>query len=184
MEKSDEDRIWYQFLTGICLAGAIFCATGESGEHRFKKLAEAGKAFWGHLKASIMKILEGVFGSRIGKEFKSTAFIRDFQDESYRIRKKEKGIRTVRKRYKDMDNRERIRYFYRGLLKKQWKKGFSFSFSNTANEIGRKMEEEKRISEKGRIFFHQYNEARYNMDADITSEEVEKIKRIYKNPKI
>lgn len=173
MERSNENRIWYQFLTGVCLAGAILCLSGESG-----------KVFFASFKDSVRKILEGIFGSRTGKEYHAADYIRGFHDESYHVRKQEKGVRAARKRYKEMDNRERIRYFYSELLKKQRRKGFSFSFSNTANEIGRKMEEEKRISEKGRIFFQKYNEARYNLNADITSEEVEKMKKIYKNPKL
>jgi len=41
--------------------------------------------------------------------------------------------------------------------------------------------EDKKISSSSHILFQTYNEARYDIKADITSEDVEKIKKIYKN---
>ena len=81
-----------------------------------------------------------------------------------------------------MDNKERIRFFYGKMIKKQIYKGYSFRYSATVNEIGEDLINKKRISEKSSIIFQFYNEARYNTRADITDENVERMKKITKKP--
>lgn len=182
LEQDDSVRIWYQILAAICIAGALVCVFGEEGTKGLKKAATACKEFFQSFAGKFIQVIASIFGVRLGRGYQGASFIRDYRDTSYKIKKNTGFQKRAQKRYKDMNNRERIRYFYGKLVNKQIKKGFSFQYSYTANEVGKKLMENEKISHASEILFVKYNEARYNICADITEEDVEKIKKVYKNP--
>ena len=51
-------------------------------------------------------------------------------------------------------------------------------------ETGEKLKQQGRISAAAGELFETYHEARYNIRAEITSEDVEKVKKIYRNPRV
>lgn len=180
-ESSDSTRQWYQMFAAVCIAGALICVFGEDGAKGLKKAAQNFRSFFQGFAKKIVQKFASMFGMRSGKGYKGTGFITDYQDTSIKI-KKNTVQKKNQKRYKDMNNAERIRYFYVKLLHRQIKKGFLFRCSFTADEIEKQLLEDKKISSCSHGLFQIYNEARYNIKADITSEDVEKIKKIYKNP--
>lgn len=184
LEPEDSSRLWYQMLAAVCIAGALVCAFGEDGAKGLKKAAEACREFFQSFAEKVIQMISSIFGTRIGKGYKGASFIKDYKDTSCKIRKTSVRQKKTWKRYRDMNNRERIRYFYGKLVNKQIKKGFPFKYSLTASEVGRELIETGKISPASELLFEEYNEARYNIGADITDEDVEKIKKINKNPQV
>ena len=182
LEQSDSLRQWYQILASICIAGALMCAFGEDGAKGLKKAMQGVREFFQSFAKKMAEAIASIFGRRLGKGYKGASFIKDYQDTSFKVKKNTLMKKKNQKRYKDMNSSERIRYFYGKLINKQIKKGFSFRSSFTADEIGKKLRQDKKISHSSEVLFEKYNEARYNIRADITEEDVEKIKKIYKNP--
>lgn len=180
-EPSDSMRHWYQILAAVCIAGALMCVFGEDGAKGLQKAVRGFRNFFQGFAKKVAKAIASMFGIRSGKGYKGATFIRDYQDTFTKV-KKTSALKKPQKRYKDMNDSERIRYFYGKLVNKQIKKGFPFRCSFTANEIGKRLIEDKKISPSSQVLFQTYNEARYDIKADITTEDVEKIKKIYKNP--
>lgn len=184
LKLDDSQKLWYQMIASVCIAGCILCIFGDSGAKGVKKIVQAWKQFFESLAEKLVHILESIFGVRMGKGYKGTGFINDYQDTSCKVEKNRKSRRKSWKRYKDMDNRERIRYFYGKLVNKQIRKGYPFRYSSTASEIGKDLYQRGSVSANCGELFDEYNEARYHVCAEITDEEVEKIKTIYKNPRV
>lgn len=182
LEPSDSLRQWYQILASICIAGALMCVFGEDGAKGLKKAMQGFRGFLQGFAKKIAKAIASIFGGRLGKGYQGASLIKDYQDISFKVKKNTSIKKKNQKRYKDMNSSERIRYFYGKLINRQIKKGFSFRSSFTADEIGKRLIQDKKISRSSEVLFEKYNEARYNIQADITEEDVEKIKKIYKNP--
>ena len=179
-EPSDSTRQCYQILGAICIAGALMCVFGEDGAKGLKKAAQNFRSFFQGFAKKIAHKIASMFGIHSGKGYKGTGLITDYQDISIKV-KRNAAQKKPQKRYKDMNNSERIRYFYGKLVNRQIKKGFLFRCSFTADEIENRLMEDKKISSSSHILFQTYNEERYDIKADIISEDVEKIKKIYKN---
>lgn len=179
-KPSDNTRQWYQIFAAICIASALVCVFGEDGAKGLKKAAQNFRSFFQGFAKKIAQKIASMFGIRFGKGYKGAGLITDYQDISIKVKRKA-GRKKPQKHYKDMNNCERIRYFYGKLVNRQIKKGFLFRSSFTADEIENQLIKNKKISSSSHILFHTYNEARYDIKADITSEDVEKIKKIYKN---
>lgn len=174
LEPGDGDRLWIQVIAGVCLACSFFCLLGDRETANIKKILK-------NMAERIILSISALFGMSRGKSFGNTKFIGEYSDTFYKVRKNE-NRKEPQKRYRDMDNKERIRFFYGKMIKKQIYKGYSFRYSATVNEIGEDLINKKRISEKSSIIFQFYNEARYNTRADITDENVERMKKITKKP--
>lgn len=178
---SDSTKQWYQLLAAICIAGSLMCVFGEDGTKGLKKAVQNFRSFFQGFAKKIAQKIVSIFGMRSGKGYTGTGLITDYQETSIKV-KRNAILKKSQKRYKDMSNSERIRYFYVKLIHRQIKKGFLFRCSFTADEIEQQLIENKKISSFSHSLFQKYNEARYDIKADITSEDVEKIKKIYKNP--
>lgn len=184
MNLDDSQKLWYQMITSICLAVSILCILGDTGAKGIKKFVQVWKQFCESLAEKLVHILQSIFGFHTGKGYRGAGFINDYQDTSCKVEKNRKSRRKPWKRYKDMDNRERIRYFYGKLVTRQIKKGYPFRASSTASEIGKDLYRRGNVSANCGELFDEYNEARYHVCAEITDEEVEKIKKICKNPHV
>lgn len=180
-EPSDSTRQRYQMFAAICIAGALMCVFGEDGAKGLKKAAQGIRGFFQGFAKKVAGVLASMFGMRSGKGYKGAGLIRDYQDTSVKI-KRGAAQKKPQKRYKDMNNAERIRYFYGKLINKQIKRGFCFRSSDTADEIKKQLIENRKIASSSKVLFQKYNRARYDTKADITEDDVEKIKKIYKNP--
>lgn len=118
-----------------------------------------------------------------GRGYRGSNLAKGYYDYSEKIEKgKVARVKRKRKRYKNMDNREKIRYLYDRKLTEAEKKGAAFTGDMTPLETEAVMLEKRYMSEKQHIIIAGYNEARYNDEAQIGDEMVDMVKKSLDNP--
>mgnify|MGYP001164457538 FL=1 len=182
-ELRDTGRLVAQMGTAVCLAISLILMFGEEGTEKVKKLARRWKNLVENIRQKVVRIFSSLFNRGIGG--KSTGFIKGYRETSVKVAKNRRnaGYRYGRP-YKEMNPAERIRYYYGKFIMKQMRKGYAFLQTDTAWETGEKLKQQGRITETAGELFAVYNEARYNIQAEITTEDVEKAKKIYRNPRV
>ncbi len=97
-----------------------------------------------------------------------------YEDEISRIGRTfgRKGRKPHYKRWKDMSNRERVRYLYYKGVSKHSKKNITFSYHKTAWEIYGELEQKQKLGAGDVKLFETYNDVRYQTQAEIGEEEV------------
>lgn len=176
-------RLVAQMGVAVCLAISLILMFGEEGTEKVKKLARRWKCFVEDIRQKVFRLLSSIF--KRGTGGKNTGFIKGYRETSVKVAKNRRnaGYRYGRA-YKDLKPAERIRYYYEKFIIKQRKKGYAFRQTDTAWETGEKLKQQGRISAAAGELFETYHEARYNIRAEITSEDVEKVKKIYRNPHV
>ena len=182
-ELRDTGRLVAQMGVAVCLAISLILMFGEEGTEKVKKLARRWKCFVEDIRQKVFRLLSSIFKRGTGE--KNTGFIKGYRETSVKVAKNRRnaGYRYGRA-YKDLNPAERIRYYYEKFIIKQRKKGYAFRQTDTAWETGEKLKQQGRITETAGELFAVYNEARYNIQAEITAEDVEKAKKIYRNPRV
>lgn len=182
-ELRDTGRLVAQMGVAVCLAISLILMFGEEGTEKVKKLARRWKNLVENIRQKVVRIFSSLFNRGIGG--KSTGFIKGYRETSVKVAKNRRnaGYRYGRP-YKEMNPAERIRYYYGKFIMKQMRKGYAFLQTDTAWETGEKLKQQGRITETAGELFAVYNEARYNIQAEITTEDVEKAKKIYRNPRV
>lgn len=182
-ELRDTGRLVAQMGVAVCLAISLILMFGEEGTEKVKKLARRWKSFVEDIRQKVFRLLSSIF--KRGTGGKSTGFIKGYRETSVKVAKNRRnaGYRYGRA-YKDLNPAERIRYYYGKFIMKQMRKGYAFRQTDTAWETGEKLKQQGRITETAGELFAVYNEARYNIQAEITTEDVEKAKKIYRNPRV
>lgn len=182
-ELRDTGRLVAQMGVAVCLAISLILMFGEEGTEKVKKLARRWKCFVEDIRQKVFRLLSSIF--KRGTGGKSTGFIKGYRETSVKVAKNRRNAGYGHGRaYKDLNPAERIRYYYEKFIIKQRKKGYAFRQTDTAWETGEKLKQQGRISQAAVDLFSRYNEARYNIHAEITSEDVEKAKKIYRNPHV
>lgn len=182
-ELRDTGRLVAQMGVAVCLAISLILMFGEEGTEKVKKLARRWKSFVEDIRQKVFRLLSSIF--KRGTGGKNTGFIRGYRETSVKVAKNRRNAGYGHGRaYKDLNPAERIRYYYEKFIIKQRKKGYAFRQTDTAWETGEKLKQQGRISQAAVDLFSGYNEARYNIRAEITSEDVEKVKKIYRNPRV
>lgn len=182
-ELRDTGRLVAQMGVAVCLAISLILMFGEEGTEKVKKLARRWKNFVEDIRQKVFRLLSSIF--KRGTGGKSTGFIKGYRETSVKVAKNRRNAGYGHGRaYKDLNPAERIRYYYEKFIIKQRKKGYAFRQTDTAWETGEKLKQQGRISQAAVDLFSRYNEARYNIHAEITSEDVEKAKKIYRNPHV
>lgn len=182
-ELRDTGRLVAQMGVAVCLAISLILMFGEEGTEKVKKLARRWKNFVEDIRQKVFRLLSSIF--KRGTGGKSTGFIKGYRETSVKVAKNRRNAGYGHGRaYKDLNPAERIRYYYEKFIIKQRKKGYAFRQTDTAWETGEKLKQQGRISQAAVDLFSGYNEARYNIHAEITSEDVEKAKKIYRNPHV
>lgn len=182
-ELRDTGRLVAQMGVAVCLAISLILMFGEEGTEKVKKLARRWKCFVEDIRQKVFRLLSSIF--KRGTGGKNTGFIKGYRETSVKVAKNRRNAGYGHGRaYKDLNPAERIRYYYEKFIIKQRKKGYAFRQTDTAWETGEKLKQQGRISQAAVDLFSRYNEARYNIHAEITSEDVEKAKKIYRNPHV
>lgn len=182
-ELRDTGRLVAQMGVAVCLVISLILMFGEEGTEKVKKLARRWKCFVEDIRQKVFRLLSSIF--KRGTGGKSTGFIKGYRETSVKVAKNRRNAGYGHGRaYKDLNPAERIRYYYEKFIIKQRKKGYAFRQTDTAWETGEKLKQQGRISQAAVDLFSRYNEARYNIHAEITSEDVEKAKKIYRNPHV
>lgn len=182
-ELRDTGRLVAQMGVAVCLAISLILMFGEEGTEKVKKLARRWKCFVEDIRQKVFRLLSSIFKRGTGE--KNTGFIKGYRETSVKVAKNRRnaGYRYGRP-YKELNPAERIRYYYGKFIMKQMRKGYAFLQTDTAWETGEKLKQQGRITETAGELFAVYNEARYNIQAEITTEDVEKAKKIYRNPRV
>lgn len=182
-ELRDTGRLVAQMGVAVCLAISLILMFGEEGTEKVKKLARRWKCFVEDIRQKVFRLLSSIF--KRGTGGKNTGFIKGYRETSVKVAKNRRnaGYRYGRP-YKELNPAERIRYYYGKFIMKQMRKGYAFLQTDTAWETGEKLKQQGRITETAWELFAVYNEARYNIQAEITTEDVEKAKKIYRNPRV
>lgn len=174
---TDTQRLVSQLVVAIFLAVSLLLLFGDEGIEKLKLMKEKWKTFF-------FKLLFFVFQKRNDREIYGNALIQGYTETSQRVDKNKASGKIFRKRYKDMDAAERIRYFYAKFIRKQIRKGYAFRRTETPDEIKGNLYREKRISNISAKLFDEYEKARYNNHANFTETDVEQVKKIYKTPQV
>lgn len=179
MEKSKK---YYelQALCGCSTAFSIVCVFDEKSSQRVRKFLKKTAAFFEYFAKKALKALFSLLQMSSGRSFHGPGIITGYQDVRVRIEKKSTNKKRERKLYKDMDNRERIRYYYSRYVNRQIRKGYFFKSTLTPNEIKGELEEMKRLQNGQEEIFTCYNQARYDKKDEISQEKVEEIKKLFK----
>lgn len=80
------------------------------------------------------------------------------------------------KKWKNMDNQERIRYLYYKSVKKHSKRDVEFTYQKTAWEIYDELEEKNKLEKGDEELFRMYNGIRYREKVQVSAHDVEKCK--------
>lgn len=91
---------------------------------------------------------------------------------------KGKAVRRKRKKYKYMDNVERVRYLYEKKVTGAMKSGIEVEESMTPNEIGGMLVVRRYMKNESMELIDKYNFARYDDEAIITDDMVERVKKL------
>ena len=102
--------------------------------------------------------------------------ITGYQDKEIAVAREKHRRRASYKRYKLMDNREKVRYLYYKIVTKAMRKGFGFKESDTPYEVNGKLVDRKYIKNRDMQLGGIYNISRYDSKSEITDKMVEILK--------
>ena len=91
---------------------------------------------------------------------------------------KGKAVRRKKKKYKNMNNVERIRFFYERKVTGAMKSGIEVEESMTPNETGTMLVSHKYMKDESMELIDKYNFARYDDEAVVTDDMVERVKKL------
>jgi len=135
------------------------------------------------LKEFIKRKLDNIikyFEIRKTKKYRDPEFIKGYTDVSTRIqispfiRKKKKKF----KNYKNMNNREKIRFLFYKRVKKEVKRGYVFKDYMTPSENIKGMLNDKYLIKNSNEIIDIYNEARYNDKSEVIEDTVFQMENI------
>lgn len=169
-------HVWYtQLVAGVCLAITLLLSAEGGLQKKVKKTLE-------RFFSDFVEKIASFFSVRGFAGEKEEHIIRGYRDEIERternVAKKEAG-----KRYRDRDAREKVRYWYVRMLRREMKRGYSFAAFLTPGEICREWKEGKRITLSKEQLFSMYQSARYDETSEITETEAEIAKACFKKKK-
>lgn len=89
-----------------------------------------------------------------------------------------KGARKRKKKFKDMDNVEKVRFLYERKMVGAIKNGIRVEESMTPNEAGSMLVKYRHMKNEGMELIDKYNFARYDDEGVITDDMVERVKKL------
>lgn len=111
--------------------------------------------------------------------YKGRRMAKDYVDIKERVGvNARKNSKKRKKKYKDMDNIERIRFLYEKKVTGAIKSGVKVEESMTPNEAGGMMIEYRHMKSEGMELIDKYNFARYDDEVVITDEMVERVRKL------
>lgn len=148
-----------------------------------KKIKGGVESIFSTMKKAIIRFAKKLaekFSMSTGRAFRGKGFIRAYDELHERVGARDSQMRKKKKRkkYKDMDNAEKIRYMYEKKVNGAIKKGVPLNETMTPIEVGDTMVEDGYMKENGSVLIDTYNMARYDDLASISKEQVERAKTI------
>jgi len=149
--------------------------------YEFKQVARTFGQFAGLLfevVGTIIRRIQNALGMSSGSH-KGVFHIKNYDDETESIGNGAGHTRKRRpkfKKWKDMDNQEKVRFIYAKRNLKHIKKGYVYKESATPNEVLEDMIGKKLETEQTRELYDLYNPARYKLKFDVSDDETIKLK--------
>ncbi len=180
-EKVKEDKIRYFMwaAAGIAMGLGCVCLFAGEGENTLRKIVLFFRDFMTGIGEKIGGFFSGLF-RMTPSDGKSPGMIGGYEDTKIRLSAAGRGKKKRRKKYRDMDNKERIRYIYYCLMRKKIKKGYRILLSETPSVTEKNLREEQMLGIGEDKIFSWYRQARYQDSCEITEETVTGLKKICK----
>lgn len=127
----------------------------------------------------IIKKIRDKFSFGTNGSYKGKIMAKGYVDVKERVGVNEKkGTRRRRKKFKDMDNVEKVRFLYERKMVGAKKSGIKIEESMTPNEAGSMLVKYRHMKNEGMELIDKYNFARYDDEGVITDEMVERVKKL------
>lgn len=128
---------------------------------------------------NIVKRLKDKFSFGTNGIYKGARMAKGYVDVKERAAAgKGKAVRRKKKKYKNMNNVEKVRYHYEKKITGAMKSGIKIEESMTPNEKGNMLVSHKYMKNESMELIDKYNFARYDEEAVITDDMVERVKRL------
>lgn len=175
----------FSWMRLVCFLGVLwqcFYLGEETGPlEKLKGMLFRAMLFVG---SGIGRVFEFFFGmTQNTRRAKGAEEIRGYHDQVNSIAAGviRKWRRPKYKKWKNMNNQERIRYLYYKSVRKHSKKDVEFTYQKTAWEIYGELEEKNKLESADPELFQTYNTVRYGKEVQISSEDVNKCKESTKH---
>lgn len=173
----------------LCFAGcliAFFLAVLNiiNNEHMGKKVYSVVKTVAGFVFdisiGLVIKVFDALLNISSNSRGDRLVNITGYKDNVLKVRADKKKKRARFKNWKNMDNKERVRFLYYKTVTGAIKKGYRFKKWETPNETGEGMIKGRYVKPEKQLVVECYNETRYNDNAVVSHEIVEKLRGIKK----
>ncbi len=145
-------------------------------------IADKAKFLISSIRKVIRKIVQKLkdkFSLNANGIYKGARIAKEYVDVKEKIPSfAKKAAKKRRKKYKDMDNIEKIRFLYEKKIAGAMKKGIKIEETMTPNETGNVLVAHKYMNNEGMELIDNYNIARYDDEAVMTDDVVERVKRL------
>lgn len=146
------------------------------------QIADKAKFLISSIREVIRKIVQKLkdkFSLNANGIYKGARIAKEYVDVKEKIPSFEKkAAKKRRKKYKDMDNIEKIRFLYEKKITGAMKKGIKIEETMTPNETGNVLVAHKYMNNESMELIDKYNIARYDEEAVMTDDVVERVKRL------
>lgn len=145
-------------------------------------IADKAKFLISSIREAIRKIVQKLkdkFSLNANGIYKGARIAKEYVDVKEKIPSfTKKASKKRRKKYKDMDNIEKIRFLYEKKITGAMKKGIKIEENMTPGEAGNMLVARKYMNNEGMELIDNYNIARYDDEAVMTDDVVERVKRL------
>lgn len=180
---SETDTYFLRDIAGLasiaCDLAALYYIfiTPGAGKRAAKKLETALLRLTRGILRLVKRVMDKLSFSN-GRAYRGARMADGYRDTSEKISAvRIKPGRKKRRKYKNMDNIEKVRFLYEKKVILSVRHGAQLYECMTPNETGRVMIDGGYMKKSGSILIDTYNEARYDSDAVISDEAVENAKK-------
>lgn len=166
----------FSWMRLVCFLGVLWqCFLLCDESNPAEKIKEALFRFLLFVGNGVGRVLDFFFGmTQSARGRRGIEEIKGFQEQTNSIAGSfmKRWRKPKYKKWKHMNNKEKIRFLYYKSVSRHSKKDIEFSYQKTAWEIYGELEEKNRLQVADAKLFHKYNEVRYRKGTDVTDEEV------------
>ncbi|MBP3338447.1 MAG: hypothetical protein J6L69_03500 [Lachnospiraceae bacterium] len=179
LEEGHPHKRIYYWLTLIFLFAAIITIyINDYGNQVISAVKKVASVLYNLTIGFVSRVFDILFNMATGNRESRLKKISGYEDTVYSVDRKRKKRKAEYKKYKDMNNSEKVQFLYYKSVTKAIKKGFYFKESDTAFEVNERMLDRKYLKNSGFELGEIYSVGKYAADGRVTDEMVEKMKEI------
>lgn len=175
-QESGFKSVFFILCFFMYFTAAIIIIVNELGTKVSKIVKKVSEFVFSITIGIVLRVFDSFFNMASGSRSMEIENITGYEDSVSSVRVRKKRKKANYKRYKLMDNREKVRFLYYKKVTKAVRKGYFFKESDTAFEVKDKLIERKYISEEEKDLGEIYSLSRYDSKSEITDEMVEALK--------